>query len=143
MKTDPTDNGGLFVGRRPGTRPVKYRRLPEFRGERRRLVDRALAIGMLVLMALIVAAFWGPLPLAWLWIGSQADYQSGSTFLGIIVAFMGLLFTLLIGLMLLRGLDEQLTLRGFEGDPVDRDGNRVLHHYLFRLSGRHAIAPAG
>jgi hypothetical protein len=105
MKTDPTDNGGLFVGRRPGTKPVKYRRLPEFRGERRRLVDRALAVGMLVLMALLVAAFWGPLPLGWLWIGSQADYQSGSTFLGIIVAFMGLLFTLLIGLMVLRRLD--------------------------------------
>ena len=32
MKTDPTDTGGLFVGRRPGTRPIRYRALPE-RGE--------------------------------------------------------------------------------------------------------------
>ena len=31
MKTDPSDTGGLFVGRRPGTRPVKYRRLPELK----------------------------------------------------------------------------------------------------------------
>jgi hypothetical protein len=122
MKTDPTDNGGLFVGRRPGTRPVKYRRLPEFRGERRRLVDRALAIGMLILMALIVAAFWGPLPLAWLWIGSQADYQSGSTFLGIIVAFMGLLFTLLIGLMILRRLDLSWILLRRAGGVDQRQG---------------------
>ena len=48
MKTDPTDTGGLFVGRRPGTRPVKYRALPE-RGSdsaaRRR--DGWLAVGLL------------------------------------------------------------------------------------------------
>ena len=29
VRTDPTDNGGLFVGRRPGTAPVRYRDLPE------------------------------------------------------------------------------------------------------------------
>ena len=105
MKTDPTDNGGLFVGRRPGTRPVKYRRLPEFKDERRRHLDRILAAAILVIMALIVMFFWGPLPVAWMWVGSQADYLSGSTFLGIIVAFMGLLFTLLLGLMATRRLD--------------------------------------
>jgi len=43
MKTDPTDTGGLFVGRRPGTRPVRYRSLPEHGGERRRAFDRSLA----------------------------------------------------------------------------------------------------
>jgi hypothetical protein len=68
-------------------------------------VDRLLAAGMLVLMAVIVVLFWGPLPVAWMWVGSQADYLSGSTFLGIIVAFMGLLFTLLLGLVLTRKLD--------------------------------------
>ena len=25
MRTDPTDNGGLFIGRRPGTAPIRYR----------------------------------------------------------------------------------------------------------------------
>jgi hypothetical protein len=105
MKTDPTDTGGLFTGRRPGTRPVKYRRLPDFRGDRRRHVDRGIAAGMLIVMAVIVMLFWGPLPLAWMWVGSQVDYLSGSTFLGIIVAFMGLLFTLLLGLMIARRLD--------------------------------------
>ena len=34
-RTDPTDNGGLFIGRRPGTAPVRYRALPQ-RGTRRR-----------------------------------------------------------------------------------------------------------
>jgi hypothetical protein len=105
MKTDPTDNGGLFVGRRPGTRPVKYRSLPEFQDERRRQVDAGLAAGLLMLMTLIVVMFWGPLPIAWLWVGSQVDYLSGSTFLGMVVAFFGLLFTLLLGLMAARRLD--------------------------------------
>ena len=40
MKTDPTDTGGLFVGRRPGTAPVRYRALPE-RGSESRQRDRS------------------------------------------------------------------------------------------------------
>ena len=28
MRTDPTDTGGLFVGRRPGTAPVRFRGVP-------------------------------------------------------------------------------------------------------------------
>ena len=41
MRTDPTDNGGLFVGRRPGTRPIKYRALPQRGDDRRRRIDNA------------------------------------------------------------------------------------------------------
>jgi hypothetical protein len=105
MKTDPTDTGGLFTGRRPGTRPVKYRDTPEFRGARRQHLDRLFAVGLLGLMVFVNLLFWGPLPVAWLWVGSQVDYASGSTFLGITVAFFGLLFTLLIGLVIARQID--------------------------------------
>ena len=105
MRTDPTDNGGLFIGRRPGTRPIKYRALPEFADGRRQLLDRYLAAMLLLLMAFVNLLFWGPLPVGWMWVGSQVDYATGSTFLGIITAFMGLLFTLLLGLVLLRRLD--------------------------------------
>src|SRR5204863_202731 len=122
MKTDPTDTGGLFVGRRPGTRPVKYRRLPQFKDARRGQFDRVLAALLLVIMALIVMAFWGPLPLAWMWVGSQADYASGSTFLGIIVAFWGLLFTLLLGLVLMRRLDLAWILVRRAGGVDQRQG---------------------
>jgi hypothetical protein len=104
MKTDPTDTGGLFTGRRPGTRPIKYRDTPEYRGGRQRM-DRLIAHGLLALMIFVNLLFWGPLPVAWLWVGSQVDYASGSTFLGIIVAFFGLLFTLIIGLMISRRID--------------------------------------
>jgi hypothetical protein len=105
MKTDPTDTGGLFTGRRPGTRPVKYRDTPEFKGGRRQQFDRLIALGLLGLMIFVNLLFWGPLPVAWLWVGSQVDYQTGSTFLGIVVAFFGLLFTLLIGLVVSRRID--------------------------------------
>jgi hypothetical protein len=84
---------------------VKYRALPQFRGAARRRVDRGIAAGLLAAMVLINLLFWGPLPVAWLWVGSQADYATGSTFLGIFVAFMGLLFTLLLGLMAMRRID--------------------------------------
>jgi hypothetical protein len=105
MKTDPTDNGGLFVGRRPGTRPVKYRALPQLRGDRRQTLDSWLAAALLAAMVLVNLLFWGPLPLGWLWIGSQVDYLTASTFIGIVAAFFGLLATLLLGLMAMRRLD--------------------------------------
>ncbi|HEY8867312.1 MAG TPA: hypothetical protein VIM22_10280 [Solirubrobacteraceae bacterium] len=105
MKTDPTDNGGLFVGRRPGTRPVKYRALPERGSAGRQAFDGWLAVALLALMVFVNLLFWGPLPLAWLWIGSQVDYLTDSTFFGMVVAFFGLLLTLLLGLMAMRRLD--------------------------------------
>src|SRR5919107_1343687 len=40
---DPTDTGGLFVGRRPGTAPLKYRAQPVTAGERRRTADKLLS----------------------------------------------------------------------------------------------------
>jgi hypothetical protein len=105
MKTDPTDTGGLFISRRPGTRPPRYRALPERGDPRRQRFDKVLSVVVLVLMSLVCIMFWGPLPLAWLWIGSQVDYWSGSTFLGMIAAFIGLLFTLLLGLSVMKRLD--------------------------------------
>src|ERR671915_170901 len=42
---DPTDTGGLFVGRRPGTAPVRYRDV-EPSSERRRRMDASLMLTM-------------------------------------------------------------------------------------------------
>ena len=41
---------------------------------------------------------WGPQPVGWLWVGSQVDYHSGSVFLGITVAFLGLIGSLIVTL---------------------------------------------
>jgi hypothetical protein len=106
MRSDPSDNGGLFVGRRPGTAPVHFRSLPERGSETRQRVDGSLANLLLAAIAFLSLLCWGPIPLACLWIGSQADYLSGSVSLGILVSFAGL-FALLFGaLSLMRRLDQ-------------------------------------
>jgi hypothetical protein len=105
MRSDPSDNGGLFVGRRPGTAPVRFRALPERGGELRQRVDGSLANMLLAAITFVSLLCWGPIPIACLWLGSQADYLSGNVGVGILVAFAGL-FALLFGaLALLRRID--------------------------------------
>src|SRR5277367_3371803 len=106
MRTDPSDNGGLFVGRRPGTAPVRFRKLPERGSEKRQRIDGSIAGLMVAAMIVLSLLCWGPIPLACLWVGSQVDYLSGSIGIGILVSFVGL-FALLFGaLAILRRLDE-------------------------------------
>src|ERR1039457_2648152 len=104
--SDPSDNGGLFVGRRPGTAPVRFRALPSRGGDLRQRFDGSLAGLLLAAITLLSLLCWGPIPLACLWIGSQVDYLSGSVSLGILVAFIAL-FALLFGaLLVLSQLDH-------------------------------------
>ncbi len=105
MRTDPTDNGGLFVGRRPGTAPVRFRTLPQRGSDVRQRVDGSIASFMLAAITLLCLLCWGPIPLACLWLGSQANYLSGSVSLGILVSFAAL-FALLFGaLSLMKRID--------------------------------------
>ena len=106
MRTDPTDTGGLFVSRRPGTAPIKYRALPTRGSAKRQLVDRSIALAIAALMVAINLLFWGPLPAGWLWIGAQVDYHSGSVMAGISVAFIGMMLTLVGALAVLKRLDH-------------------------------------
>ncbi len=59
MRTDPSDTGGLFITRRPGTRPPKYKELPETAGEKRRRADGVFAGFLLFVMVLVNLCFWG------------------------------------------------------------------------------------
>lgn len=102
---DPTDTGGLFVGRRPGTAPLKYRAQPVTAGQGRRTADKFLSALILTVETLLCLTLWGPQPAGWLWVGSQVDYQTGSVALGIIVAFAGMLTTLFFTLSIARRLD--------------------------------------
>jgi hypothetical protein len=106
MKTDPTDNGGLFVGRRPGTRPIKYRALPQRGSASRRAIDEALAILLLLGEGVIALLFWGPLPVLWLWIGGPVKGATDSIGAAILTAFAGLMACLLLGLVGMRQLDQ-------------------------------------
>ena len=59
---DPTDTGGLFIGRRPGTAPVRYREV-EPSSERRRSADNVLAYFLLAVEMLLCLTLFGPQPL--------------------------------------------------------------------------------
>src|SRR4051794_28828664 len=106
MKTDPTDTGGLFVGRRPGTRPIRYRALPERGSAARQVVDRVVSGVLQFVMILVNLMFWGPLPLAWLWVASRVQYWTDNVFFGIVAGFAGLIASLMLGLVLLKRLDH-------------------------------------
>jgi hypothetical protein len=121
-RNDPTDTGGLFVGRRPGTAPVRYRTPPERGGAGRRRADALLAFAVLVVEALVVLSVWGPQPVAWMWVGSQVDYWTDSVFLGISAAFFGLIGTLILTLMLATRIDQLWKLLRRAAGYDQRDG---------------------
>jgi hypothetical protein len=105
-RNDPTDTGGLFVGRRPGTAPLRYRGAPVTAGAPRRTADRLFAGFLLVIETLLCLSLFGPQPIGWLWVGSQVNYQTHSVTLGIVSAFAGMLATLMITLGLARRVDH-------------------------------------
>ena len=106
MRSDPSDTGGLFVGRRPGTAPVRFRALPERGSPARQRVDRFFSRAIAFAIFLLSLLCWGPIPLACLWLGSQADYLTGSVGLGILISFVGLFVLLFGALIVLRRLDH-------------------------------------
>jgi uncharacterized membrane protein (DUF485 family) len=105
-RNDPTDTGGLFIGRRPGTGPLHYRAAPEFGSARRRRADAALANAILVFETVLCLSLWGPQPAAWLWVGSQVDYRTDSVTAGIAVAFAGMIATLMLTLAVASRVDR-------------------------------------
>lgn len=106
MRTDPTDNGGLFVARRPGTKPVKYAAPPKPGSAFQQRRDTILAGAILVLMTFLNLLFWGPVPVGFLWIVSNIPFLADRIFLAIVVAFLGILLTLMGALVVLKHLDR-------------------------------------
>jgi hypothetical protein len=106
MRSDPSESGGLFIGRRPGTAPIHFRRLPQRGSELRQRIDNSLAGTMVVVMTIVCLLCWGPIPVACLWVGSQVNYLSGSVSLGMLIAFLALFPMLFGALALLRRLDH-------------------------------------
>ena len=102
---DPTDTGGLFIGRRPGTAPVRYKEAAPS-SERRRLVDNLLAHLLLAVELVLCLSLFGPQPVGWLWVGSQVDYQTGYVTLGIATIMLGCLASLLLTMALAKRVDH-------------------------------------
>lgn len=105
MHSDPSDNGGLFVGRRPGTAPVHFRSLPERGSAKRQRIDGWIAASMQAAIVLLSLLCWGPIPIACLWVGSQVNYLTGSVSLGILASVFSLSLLLFGALSLMRRLD--------------------------------------
>jgi hypothetical protein len=105
-RNDPTDTGGLFVGRRPGTGPLRYRGKPEAASAGRRSADRLLAYFLLAVETILCVSLWGPQPVGWLWVGSQVNYWTDSVVAGITTAFVGMLFTLFVTLAIAKRIDH-------------------------------------
>jgi hypothetical protein len=103
---DPTETGGLFIGRRPGTAPLRYRGQPATAGATRLRADAVLAAAILAVEVLMLATLWGPQPAAWLWVGSHVFHWTGSVSFGILVAFLGMLLTILGTIALAMRLDR-------------------------------------
>ena len=103
---DPTDTGGLFIGRRPGTAPIRYRPRPVPAGPARQHADRGLAAFLLSIEATMCVSVWGPQPIGWLWVGSHVKYWTGSITAGIVAAFSGMLLTLFVTLAIAKRVDH-------------------------------------
>ena len=117
---DPTDTGGLFIGRRPGTAPVRYRDV-EPSSEGRRRADALLAHGLLAAELLLCLTLFGPQPLGWLWVGSQVDYLTGYVTAGIGTILIGCLASLMLTMALAKRVDHAWKLvRRAAGHRQDR-----------------------
>jgi hypothetical protein len=101
---------------------VHYRTPPERGGARRRLADALLAVAVLLLETLVVLSAWGPQPVGWMWLGSQVDYHADSVMLGIVVAFFGLIGSLIVTLMVATRLDHLWRLLRRAAGHDQRDG---------------------
>ena len=103
---DPTDTGGLFTGRRPGTAPVRYSDDVAPSSEGRRRAYNVLAYALLALEVALCLSLFGPQPLAWLWIGSQVDYLTGYVTAGISTVMLGCLASLMLTMALAKRVDH-------------------------------------
>ncbi len=105
-RNDPTETGGLFIGRRPGTAPVRLRTTPRRTGAPRQRLDGALAAGLLVIEGLLCLSLLGPQPVGWLWVGSQVEYLSGYVTAGISTIMLGSLASLLVTMAIAKRVDH-------------------------------------
>ena len=103
---DPTDTGGLFIGRRPGTAPVHFKEAPPGTSRRRLRRDGLLAHALLAVEVALCLSLLGPQPLGWLWVGSQVEYLTGFATAGISTVLLGCLASLMLTMALAKRVDH-------------------------------------
>jgi len=85
---------------------VRYRDDVAPSSERRRRIDEWLAHGLLLVELVLCLSLFGPQPAAWLWIGSQVDYQTGYVTAGIGTVMIGCLASLMLTMALAKRVDH-------------------------------------
>jgi hypothetical protein len=120
--SDPTDTGGLFIGRRPGTAPLRYRVRPLPGSLTRQRFDRGLAVGILSVETLLCLSLFGPQPLGWFWVGSQVQYLTGFVTAGISTVLLGCLLSLMVTVAVAKRLDHAWKLVRRAGGHHQRRG---------------------
>ncbi|HEY8769136.1 MAG TPA: hypothetical protein VIM03_01245 [Thermoleophilaceae bacterium] len=103
---DPSDTGGLFIGRRPGTAPVRFRGTPVEAGAGRRRADTGLALALLALELVLCLSLFGPQPLFWLWVGGHVQYLTGFVTAAITAIMLGCLASLFLTMALAKRVDH-------------------------------------
>jgi hypothetical protein len=103
---DPTDTGGLFIGRRPGTAPVRFPGLPAGTRPARQRRDNLLAHGLLAVELLMCLSLFGPQPAGWLWVGSQVQYVTGFVTAGISTIMLGCIASLMLTMAAAKRVDH-------------------------------------
>ena len=127
VSNDPSDTGGLFIGRRPGTGPVRLRGTPVRGSATRRSFDAVLAAGLLLLETLLCLSLFGPQPAAWLWVGSQIEYLTGAVTAGISTVMLGCLVSLMLTMVLAKRVDHAWKLvRRAAGHKQERGALEVI-----------------
>ena len=104
---DPIETAGLFVGRGPATASGASALRPGADTTwLTRAFDYVVALGILVLEAVLVASAWIAQPLGWLWVASQVAYLSGSLWLAVLGGVAGMVASLWVTLAVLTRLDH-------------------------------------
>ena len=103
---DPTDTGGLFIGRRPGTAPVRYRKPDLEPGKARKRTDRGLAYFLLALELVLCLSLFGPQPAFWFWVGGHVQYLTGYVTVAITSIMLGCLASLFLTMALAKRVDH-------------------------------------
>jgi hypothetical protein len=103
---DPTDTGGLFIGRRPGTGPVHFKNAPPETSHGRLRRDALLAHALLAVEVILCLSLFGPQPTVWLWVGSQVQYLIGYATAGIVTVVLGCLASLMLTMAAAKRVDH-------------------------------------
>ena len=84
---------------------MRYREV-EPSSERRKHADGLLAHGLLAIELVLCLSLFGPQPLAWFWVGSQVQYQTGYVTAGIGTILIGCLASLMLTMALAKRVDH-------------------------------------